>query len=106
MIQFWVSATAIFVFGYLGTFIGWWGLVVVAAIVGFIFQMQGFKSFLSGFIGGAVFFGTYAIILDVANEEMKKIEEPDENENHRDAMSIINLLRENLDMWKMEADDS
>jgi 14-3-3 protein epsilon len=45
-------------------------------------------------------------ILDVANEEMKKIEEPDENENHRDAMSIINLLRENLDMWKMEADDS
>jgi 14-3-3 protein epsilon len=34
-------------------------------------------------------------ILDVANEEMKKIEEPDENENHRDAMSIINLLREN-----------
>jgi len=45
-------------------------------------------------------------ILDVANEEMKKIEVPDENENHRDAMSIINLLRENLDMWKMEADDS
>ena len=45
-------------------------------------------------------------ILDVANEEVKKIEEPDENENHRDAMSIINLLRENLDMWKMEADDS
>lgn len=45
-------------------------------------------------------------ILDIANEEMKKIEEPDENENHRDAMSIINLLRENLDMWKMEADDS
>jgi 14-3-3 protein epsilon len=45
-------------------------------------------------------------VLDVANEELKKVEEPDENENYRDAMSIINLLRENLDMWKMEADDN
>jgi hypothetical protein len=68
MVKFWGSATAIFVFGYLGTFVGWWGLVVIAAIIGFIFQMHGFKSFLSGFIGGAVFFGTYAFILDAANE--------------------------------------
>ncbi len=44
-------------------------------------------------------------VLDVANKEMANIEDPEENENHRDALSIINLLRENLDMWKMEAED-
>ena len=44
-------------------------------------------------------------VLDVANKEMANIEEPEENENHRDALSIINLLRENLDMWKMEAEE-
>lgn len=45
-------------------------------------------------------------VLDTANKEMANIEEPEENENHRDALSIINLLRENLDMWKMEAEES
>jgi len=45
-------------------------------------------------------------VLDVANKEMSNIEEPEENENHRDALSIINLLRENLDMWKMEAEEN
>jgi 14-3-3 protein epsilon len=45
-------------------------------------------------------------VLDVANKEMTNIEDPEENENHRDALSIINLLRENLDMWKMEAEDN
>lgn len=45
-------------------------------------------------------------ILDVANKEMSQIEDPEESENHRDALSIINLLRENLDMWKMEAEEN
>ena len=45
-------------------------------------------------------------VLDVANKEMNNIEDPEENENHRDALSIINLLRENLDMWKMEAEEN
>ena len=45
-------------------------------------------------------------VLDVANKEMSNVEDPEENENHRDALSIINLLRENLDMWKMEAEES
>ncbi|MCH2023145.1 MAG: hypothetical protein MK207_11770 [Saprospiraceae bacterium] len=68
MVKFCGSATSIFVFGYLGTFIGWWGLAIIATIVGFVFQMNGFKSFLSGFIGGGLFFGTYAFVLDAANE--------------------------------------
>jgi 14-3-3 protein epsilon len=42
--------------------------------------------------------------LDLANKEMASVEDPEENENYRDALSIINLLRENLDMWKMEDD--
>lgn len=45
-------------------------------------------------------------VLDVANKEMSNIEDPEENENNRDALSIINLLRENLDMWKMEAEEN
>ena len=45
-------------------------------------------------------------VLDVANKEMASIEDPEENENTRDALSIINLLRENLDMWKMEAEEN
>jgi 14-3-3 protein epsilon len=42
--------------------------------------------------------------LDLANKELPNIDE--EDEAHRDAMSIINLLRENLDMWKMEAEEN
>jgi 14-3-3 protein epsilon len=40
--------------------------------------------------------------LELANKEMANIEDPDADESTRDALSIINLLRENLDMWKME----
>jgi len=45
-------------------------------------------------------------VLETANKEMSSIEDPEENESHRDALSIINLLRENLDMWKMENDEN
>jgi|GEM_PF-3092749 len=61
---------AILVLGYLGTFIGWWGIAVVAAIVGFALQMHGGMSFLSGFVGGALFFGVYTYYLDSANEQI------------------------------------
>ena len=43
-------------------------------------------------------------VLDLANKELPNIDEDDEN--NRDALSIINLLRENLDMWKMEEEES
>lgn len=42
--------------------------------------------------------------LDAANKELPNIDEDDET--HRDAMSIINLLRENLEMWKIEAEEA
>lgn len=41
--------------------------------------------------------------LDVANKELPNIDEDDDA--HRDALSIISLLRENLEMWKIEADE-
>lgn len=44
--------------------------------------------------------------LDIANKEMADVDEPEESETHRDALAIINLLRENLDMWKMEAEEN
>ena len=45
-------------------------------------------------------------VLEVANKEIAQIDDPDENDSTRDALSIINLLRENLDMWKMEAEEN
>jgi 14-3-3 protein epsilon len=42
-------------------------------------------------------------VLDNANKELPGIDEDDET--HRDALSIINLLRENLEMWKIEGED-
>jgi 14-3-3 protein epsilon len=41
--------------------------------------------------------------LDLAHKELPNMDE--EDETHRDAMSIINLLRENLEMWKIEAEE-
>jgi 14-3-3 protein epsilon len=41
--------------------------------------------------------------LDLAQKELPNLDE--EDETHRDAMSIINLLRENLEMWKSEAEE-
>lgn len=67
MIKFLGGTVAIFLFGYLGTFFGWWGIVLVATIVGFAVQIHGGLSFLSGLIGGALFFGVYAYCLDSAN---------------------------------------
>ena len=68
MKKFLSGVVALIVFGYLGTFFGWWGLVLVAAIVGFVLQINGGLSFASGFIGGALFFGIYTYLLDSANE--------------------------------------
>ena len=42
--------------------------------------------------------------LDLANKELPRMEEDDSDEC-RDALGIINLLRENLEMWKIEAED-
>ena len=45
-------------------------------------------------------------VLDTANKEMTGIDEQEMDENNRDALSIINLLRETLDMWKMEEEEA
>jgi 14-3-3 protein epsilon len=42
--------------------------------------------------------------LDLADKELARMEEEDSDEN-RDALSIVNLLRENLEMWKIESED-
>ena len=42
--------------------------------------------------------------LDLANKELpQNVDEDDEQ--YRDSMSIINLLKENLEMWKIEGED-
>jgi len=45
-------------------------------------------------------------VLDAADKEMSTIDTPEDDEKHRDALSIINLLRENLDLWKVEEEEN
>ena len=42
--------------------------------------------------------------LDKANKELPNIDE--DADDNRDTVSIVNLLKENLDMWKSEEDDA
>ena len=42
--------------------------------------------------------------LDNANKELPNIDE--DAEEYRDTVSIVNLLKENLDMWKSEEEDN
>jgi hypothetical protein len=41
--------------------------------------------------------------LDAVSNDLNNLDEDDES--NRDAVSIINLLRENLEMWKIEAEE-
>ena len=41
--------------------------------------------------------------LDLADKELANVN--DENDEYQDAISIINLLRDNLEMWKIEAEE-
>ncbi len=68
MKKFLGGLVAVLLLGYLGTLVAWWGLALVAAFVGFAISQHGGWSFLSGFLGGALFFGLYASYLDNANE--------------------------------------
>ncbi len=70
MKSFVISVLAIVLFGYIGSCIAWWGIVLIAAAVGFGFQMHGGLSFLGGFTGGALFFGLYTYYLDTMNEKI------------------------------------
>ena len=68
MRNFLIGVGAIIIFGYLGGFIAWWGIALVALIVGFALQMNGGLSFLSGLIGGGIFTAIHAIVINNANE--------------------------------------
>ena len=41
--------------------------------------------------------------LDAASKDLANIDEDDET--NRDAMAIVSLLKENLEMWKYEAEE-
>jgi len=70
MAKFIVGIAAIVALGYLGGFIAWWGIALVAGIVGFVLQMHGALSFFSGLLGGGTFFGIYAYFLNTANDSI------------------------------------
>jgi 14-3-3 protein epsilon len=47
-----------------------------------------------------------AIAKNTLDRAEKELPNDEDDENYRDAISIINLLKENLEMWKIEADDN
>lgn len=59
----------ILIAGYVGhQFLPWWGIVVLAAMLSFIFRVQAKWSFWIGFLAIALLWGGYAAMLDAANE--------------------------------------
>lgn len=55
--------------GYVGQqFLPWWGIVVLAALLSFIFRLKVKVSFWAGFLAVALLWGGYATLIDVANE--------------------------------------
>ena len=67
MRNFLIGVIAIVLLGYFGGFTAWWGVALVALIVGFALPMHGGLSFSAGALGGSLFFGIYAMVLDSAN---------------------------------------
>jgi len=49
-------------------FLPWWSLVVVAFLVAYLFRLNAWQGFLSGFIGIFLLWGGYAFYLNQANE--------------------------------------
>ena len=59
---------AIIVLGFAGhSFLPWWSIVAVAAIVGIFIGKSGLQSFLFGFVAVLLLWGIYAWQLDTAN---------------------------------------
>lgn len=45
-----------------------WSTVIIAFVIGFAFKIDGWKSFIAGFLGMLGLWAGYALFLDVANE--------------------------------------
>lgn len=51
-------------------FLPWWSLVIGAFIAGFLFNNKGFPSFIAGFLGVALLWVLYALIIDIQTQSI------------------------------------
>ncbi len=66
--RFFIGLIAVATLGWLGSFIlPWWGIALVATIVGFALQMHGGLSFLCGFLSLGGLYFIYANMINNAN---------------------------------------
>ncbi len=67
--KFILYTLAIIILGYLGhTFLPWWSIVIVAALVGLFTDYSGIRAFSLGFLGVALLWGVYATFVNFQNE--------------------------------------
>jgi len=60
---------AIIVVGYLGhLFLPWWSIILVAGIIGAFTKYSGIRAFAVGFLGVALLWGIYAILINNQND--------------------------------------
>ena len=82
MIEFLSSFILNALIGFSLSYFVWWGMMIGTFIIGFVYQMNGFKCLISGGLAGAFTFGLHIYIIDQLNasrlskmmEELLKID--------------------------------
>lgn len=67
MIEFLLSLIFSALIGFSLSYFIWWGMMIGAFVIGFVYQMNGFKCLFSGGFAGALTFGLHIYIIDHQN---------------------------------------
>ena len=67
MIEFISSFILSALIGFSLSYFVWWGMMIGTFIIGFVYQMNGFKCLISGGLAGAFTFGLHIYIIDQMN---------------------------------------
>ena len=69
MMKYLFGVLGIIIFGFaIQSFMPWWSIVIVCAIVGASIKMQSFQSYFVGFLGVFLLWGFYAFFLNQNND--------------------------------------
>ncbi len=67
--KYFIGILGIIVLGFIvQSFLAWWSIVLVAAIIGASYKWSNFQSYLVGFLGVFILWGAYSAFLNNAND--------------------------------------